>query len=190
MYTAQMVHSADTFRRLAKVQYNAYCAPTKIGLVLIAAVCLYVGAFYSGFAPKLLLLVGCWVAVSIQLPARRNAERLIELAGGEFPSTAYRFSEDGLRIESGGETRELKYDQIYGLLEDGAYFYLFLNRLSGYMVPKSTLSPAGDAAFRSFLEARTGLGTESPRGLLATGLRGILLRRRNARARRARNTSS
>lgn len=173
-YSAQIEHSEETFKRLARIQYDAYCVPTKLMLAALGAVCVYLGMTMTGSAFSMVLLfLGCWTIISIQLPAKRNAEKMIAMAKGDFPVTQYRFWTDHIQISGEQTSAELNYTQIYDLLEDREYLYLFLNRTSGYMIPKDSVSPCIED-FILFLEKKTGKKKSSVKGLLSLNLSALL----------------
>ena len=174
-FTAEIQHNEDTFRRLAQTQYNAYCIPTKLMMLALCLVCLYCGVTeVAGGFSLILLFIGCWTAISMQLPAKRNADKMIELARGKFPYTKYQFLSEHILITGGEEVVELGYNEIYELLEDREYLYLFLNKSSGYMVSKATIKPNDVAGLYSFLEACTGKKPHVVKGLLSLNLRALL----------------
>ena len=174
-FTAQIQHSEETFRKLAQTQYDAYCIPTKLMMLALSLACLYCGmAEIAGGFSLILLFIGCWMMISMRLPAKRNAEKMIELAHGNFPHTEYQFLAGRIRITGGGEVVELGYAEIYELWEDREYVYLFLDKSSGYMVPKASIKPNDVADFCSFLEARAGKKLHAVKGLLSLNLRSLL----------------
>lgn len=177
-FTAQIQHSEETFRKLAQTQYNAYCIPTKLIMLALSLACLYYGVTEAvgGFS-LILLFIGCWMIISMQLPVKRNAEKMIELAHGNFPHTEYQFLSEHILITGGGEVVKLSYAEIYELLEDREYIYLFLDKVSGYMIPKASVKPENIAEFCLFLEEKTGKQRNLVKGLLSLNL-GMLLRRR------------
>jgi len=178
-FTAEIQHNEGTFRRLAQTQYNAYCIPTKLMMLALCLVCLYCGVTeVAGGFSLILLFIGCWTAISMQLPAKRNAEKMIELAHGDFPHTEYQFLSEHIRITGGGEIVELSYTEIYELLEDREYIYLFLDKVSGYMVPKVSVRPENVADFCLFMEEKTGKRRNPVKGLLSLNLRSVLRRQK------------
>ena len=180
-FTAHIQHSEESFRQLAKVQYNAYCQGTKLILLAITAACLYFG-FLRGngsTASLLVLFLGCWTAMSLQVPAKRNADKMIDLANGNFPSTDYLFLPDAVQITSGEKASTLEYTKLFGFLEDTKFFYLFVSPLAGYMVPKDSISPNELDDFRTMIEKKSELQLERVKGLLAINLKTFLRQRKN-----------
>ena len=188
-YTAEIQHNKNTFRQLSKVQHNEYGKPLKLTMIAMGLVALLIG-LSSGFStiPSIILLfVGCWIFTSLNLPAQRNAEKLIELAAGDFPRTRYQFLSNEISItsadSSGDITTHLDYRKIYDILEDKEYLYLFLNRGAGYMIPKASVRPADLAAFIAFLEKKVGLQRHSTTNMLSANLHVVLKQRKARKAR-------
>ena len=178
-FAAQIQHSEETFRKLATTQYDAYCMPTKLMMLALSLACLYCGMTdVAGGFSLILLFIGCWMMISMQLPAKRNAEKMIELARGDFPHTEYQFLSDHIRIIGEGEVVELSYAEIYELLEDREYIYLFLDKVSGYMIPKSSVKPARADDFCVFLEEKTGKKKSSVKRLMSLNLKTLLRNKR------------
>lgn len=189
-YTAEVWHSKDTFSRISKVQHNEYGKPLKLTMGAMGLVALLIG-LSSGFTsiPSIILLfVGCWIFTSLNLPAQRNADKLIELAAGDFPRTQYQFLSNEIRItsgdSSGSNTTSLDYHKIYDILEDRENLYLFLNRSAGYMIPKNSVRPAELSEFIAFLEEKIGLKRHPTTSMLTVNLHAVLKRRK---ARQERN---
>ena len=183
-YTAEIQHSETTFRQLSKVQHNEYGKPLKLTMIAMGLVALLIG-LSSGFSntPAIILLfIGCWIFTSLNLPAQRNAEKLIELAAGDFPRTRYQFLSGEIRItstdSSGDITSSLEYRKIYDILEDKEYLYLFLNRSAGYMIPKASVRPADLSDFIAFLEEKIGLQRHAVTNMLSANLHTVLKQRK------------
>ena len=185
-YTAEIQHSAETFRRLAKVQHDEYGIALKLFMIVIGTICLMFGisSGVDNVFSILLLFTGGLSFSSLNLPAQRNAEKLISLADGNFPHTKYTFLEKELQITSDESVSSLEYTKIYDLLEDNDFFFLFLNNSAGYMIPKKSISPSNLDKFASSLEERVGLKRHRATGLLTLNVR-ARLQRRKARIQRA-----
>ena len=184
-YTAEIQHSKETFQRLAKVQHNEYGLVFKFTMMIVGTVSLLI-AVSTGVDNTfsiLLLFTGGLAFSGLNMPAQRNAEKLSSLADGNFPHTKYSFLEKEIRITSGESTTSLAYTQIYDLLEDNEYFFLFLNSSAGYMVPKTAVRPADPNGFSAFIENKVGLKPHRSTNLLALNIR-ARLKRRKARRRR------
>jgi len=184
-YTAEIQHSKETFQRLAKVQHNEYGLVFKFTMMIVGTVSLLI-AVSTGVDNTfsiLLLLTGGLAFSGLNMPAQRNAEKLISLADGSFPHTKYMFLEKEIQITSGGSTTSLEYIKIYDLLEDNDYFFLFLNSSAGYMIPKKSIQPAALDRFSASLEEKIGLKRHRATGLLTLNVRARLQRHKDRKLR-------
>lgn len=166
-----MEHTEESVRRLAKVQYDTFSVHTKLFwyAACLVAILLGFGLIVDLGEPLryVPLAFGCVAIVNIGASGRVRAEKTLEAIRrqGRFPRTAMTFTgrEIQIREETGGET-VLEYGSLYRLVEDGAYFYLFLNRTAAYMVPKEQLED--EEAFRRLLEEKSGRTFRRPASLL------------------------
>lgn len=163
-YTAEIQHNRETIHQLSRVQYSQFRLGTKFfwGIISIATL---LGAAYNAENKMLfymLLFVGCWLISNSDLPAKHLADKILEAAKGDLPHSTYLFREHTLRIISGDYDTTLPYKELFALVEDKEYFYLFINRNAGYMVPKQSLEPADPAQFRSELQQESGLKFRKP----------------------------
>lgn len=161
-YSASMKHNESTIRQLAKVQYNIFGIRIKLILFLLACIWLYFGMFSStttGFAKIICLMCGCFTAVSLDLPAKRNADKILECLGENTMETNYEFSQSGFTLDCTGEenaeSSHIPYTSILRLVEDRTHFYLFISKFGAYMIDKATLYPDADE-FRDFMESVCG----------------------------------
>ena len=184
-YTAELQHTKETFQRLAKIQHDEYGIMFKLAMLFLGTVSLLVAisAGSDSVISILLLLMGGLAFSGLNTPAQRNADKMVSLANGNFPHTKYAFLENDIQITSGEISTSLAYTNIYDLLEDADYYFLFLNRNAGYMIPKKTVRPADTASFAAFLEKKVGLKPHRTSGLLTLNLR-ARLQRNKARSQR------
>lgn len=172
-YTAKMQHTEDSIRRLSAIQYHTFRPGVRL-LWLATGVGSILGAIYSGADQLLfylLMFAGCWLIMNLDLPAKHRADKIIASAKGALPSTRYHFREEDFTVKSSGYEKQTAYRKLYALVEDDRYLYLFLNRDSGYMVDKSTLSPGDMSLFQAALETRSGLDFRKPTTPLNLNLR-------------------
>lgn len=177
-YIAEIQHSKETFQRLAKVQHNEYGLVFKFAMMIVGTVSLLI-AVSTGVDNTfsiLLLFTGGLAFSGLNMPAQRNADKLISMANGDFPRTKYIFLEKEVQITTSDTTSSLEYVKVYDLLEDNDYYFLFLNRFSGYMVPKNAIFPADAERFSAFLEDKIGLKLYRTTGLLSHAVRARLKR--------------
>lgn len=163
-YTAEIQHSRETIHRLSRVQYNQFRLGTKFfwGAISIATL---LGAAFNSENKMLfymLLFAGCWLISNADLSAKHLADKIVEAAKGDLPHSEYHFQEHSLRVISGDYDTTLPYQELFALVEDKEYFYLFINRNAGYMVPKQSLEPSNLADFRTALQKASGQKFRKP----------------------------
>ena len=155
-YTGEMMHTPETIRRLSDLQYRAFRPGLRLIWLLMGGVCVIFAAQHSDNVLLfcLLMLPGCWLLLNQNLPAAHRADKLVAAAGGTLPYTGYQFRSDDFRVSSGGHKKTVAYKDLYALFEDRDYFYLFLNRQSGYMVERTSL--ADPEAWKTQLQKKSG----------------------------------
>lgn len=173
---AKMQHTKETIQRLARVQYNTYCQGARLTALVFSIVMLFLGATgnFGRTTSLVLIFIGCWAFTGMNVPADRNAKKIIEMAKGDFPASEYRF-EEVIRITGDGQETRLAYSDIYSLICDGAYLYLFINRNSAYMVDLRAMERAQENRLKALLCEKTGLQIERPGSLKTLNL-GTLLK--------------
>lgn len=72
------------------------------------------------------------------------------------PEELFFFSEDNLLAESGKEKIIHRYDKLIAGAESQNYFIVFLDRDSGYVLPKEKFVVGDPAQFKAFLERKMG----------------------------------
>lgn len=171
----EMRHTEESIRRLARVQYNTYCMGQKLITAVFACALVVLGTFgFFGQVTSLVLIaIGCWTFTGLNAPADRNAKKMIECAKDELPASVYTFEPDAVLIEGDGRKEALRYENIYSLIWDGAYLYLFISKYSAYMVPMETMPEKDAEELRGFLSRKTGLALERPGSLLSFNLKAI-----------------
>ena len=161
-YTASMKHNEDTIYRLSATQYNVFGGWTKVILLLLSGIWIYLGTCSNmEYGLKLLcLMVGCFFVTGINFPARWNAEKYLKQLNGKNLETEYCFDENSFSFCAPGDKKhaaDICYSKIIRLVDDNRYIYLFLNKYGAYMLDKETLCPADIDAFQAMLQERTGL---------------------------------
>lgn len=151
-------HDQDTIRRLFKAEYDTYEMKKVIVRFLAGAV--LAGAGLMGGFPMIvqgiLLMVGCWLIVSRDFPAKCRADRTLENRKTALPKITAVFYED--HVELNGEGRmKLDYGKFQHLVEEKGYYFLFLQRGSACMIDGKTLKPADAEKFKTFVAEKTGL---------------------------------
>ena len=156
-FTAEMQHTKESIHRLSAVQHHAFLSGIRLFWSGCGVACIWGAVAVSDqFLLYILLFCGIWLLLNLELPAKHQADKLIKLSGGELPYTKYRFEEDKIHVSSGDYQKNISYGQLYALLEDKSYYFLFLNRNAGFMVDKNQVSSKTPEELKAFLEAKTG----------------------------------
>lgn len=156
-FTGKIEHTKDTIYLLYKAQYRTYGQRRIIfQLVIGAAMIILAFAVPMNLAFQgILLLIGCWLLISKDFPARLHAEDALEARKKALPAMRYTFQEDGVEVDD-GRSMKIPYDHFEYLVEDKDYLYLFLNNKSVCMVDKQTVEPGNAEDLKKFLEAHSG----------------------------------
>lgn len=167
-YETTTQHSAETFKKLARMQYTLFCKRNFAVRSVIALGCAVLGAFNMNTIWGVLLLIyGAYLFSSKYAQADHTARKLsrtIEEAGEDYPASRFVFGEKEIKIISqSGEKSEssLRYSEILKIGEDREYFYLFPTQYGGYMIPKSALGEKAED-FAAFIEKKTGKYVRAP----------------------------
>lgn len=178
MITASMRHTEQTLRQLSKTQYDTFC----FGRKALQAVCglILIGMGISGGRAVLsvfCLFAGCWLCMNTDTPAKVRAGKVIDSMHGRFPFTRYRFSDAEILLDAGedspGEPQRIPYSSLIRLVEDEGYLYLYISKLSAYMIDKATVAP-DIAALKALTAKSTGLRWTRPTSFLNFSLRTLL----------------
>ena len=175
-YTAEMQHTEESIRRLSGVQYHTFRPGVRLLWLLVGmgSICAAVFCGANQLLFYLLMLAGCWLMMNLDLPAKHRADKIIASAGGKLPHARFCFRKEDFTVKSADYEKTLNYRQLFSLLEDGEYLYLFVNRNAGYIVDKSTVSAEEWDGFKALLESASGLTFRSPTTLMNLNLRRFL----------------
>lgn len=169
---ANMQHTKETFQRLARIQYNTYCQGQKLVSLVFSVTMLLLGIM-GGFdtgTSLVLIFIGCWAFTGMNVPADRNAKKMIEYAKEDFPCSEYRFEENSICILGDGKETDLSYSDLYSLICDGSYLYLFISKYSAYMVNLELLGEKQAQELKALLSQKTGQQIGKPGSLLSLNL--------------------
>ena len=158
-----MQHSEKSLYALSHMQYDLFCKKNQISRTVISFGALILGVVnFQQWWGALLLLYGSYMASSKYASANHTVKKLISGINASalgFPQSRYLFRENAMEVITLPENTSLGdpvcYDSIVRLGEDRAYFYIFPNRVGGYMIPKNQLENEGED-FRIFMEDKTG----------------------------------
>lgn len=178
-YTASIRHSATTVRKLCNMQYNTFQYWKKLigGAFSLLLIVLSVYSGLGSILSVVFLALGCFLISNLNAPARANADTIIEAFKGKYPAPTYSFFPDGFSYEEGGEL--IPYSSIVRLVDDQAYLYIYVSRMTSYMVDNSTVSgKKGLSGLKTFLSDKTGLDWRPPFSIFKTKVIDLLPRRR------------
>ena len=68
-------------------------------------------------------------------------------------TNTYRFYQDHLNIKNKIETMDIPYENIYRTVETPNYFYIYLNKMSAFLLTKENLSEEVVTKIRTYLQA-------------------------------------
>lgn len=178
MITASMRHTEQTLRRLSKTQYDTFCFGRKAGQAVCGLILIGMGiAGGSAVLSVLCLFAGCWLCMNTDVPARVRADKVISSMNGRFPCTRYRFSAAQILLdaEEGGneESPRIPYASLIRLVEDEGYLYLYISKLSAYMIDKATISP-DVSSLKELIGQQSGLRWTRPTSFFNFSLRTLL----------------
>lgn len=173
-FTAKITHSSKTVTAMSLAQYNVFSFKKKVA-ILVAALALILLSIITGGAPSVVsLFLGCWLLVCINFPARQTAKATERALKGKYPTFIYYFEENQIVILVDGKRQVLEFSDIYSFAEDKRAFYLFVNELSSFMVPKASLDPCSADDFRSYISSLSGKRCKNVRRLVDISLRTII----------------
>ena len=189
--TVEVQHTPETISSMYYVQYSATHGLKKAVQVLTAVVCLLLGTNLLGSIRQpvnyLFTAYGCFALLFLNLPAKWRAEKItrgIASSKRGFPCSVFHFDEKGFRVTAkgyGGKGEYHAYQDCHRLLDHRSGLYYFISPQAAFIFPPESLKGIDRAAFKAFLEEKTGLQfTQLQRGLSAS-LRSLLHTRRNTR---------
>lgn len=172
-FEATMVHDDDTIRLMFKTEYFTY---EKFRLLLRYVIAFaLVAAGLLGNLPTvpqaLCLAIGAWLFVTPDFPSKVRAEGVIQQRGGQKSTVKMTF--DGKHIGIGNGV-QIPYTQIDRLIEDSTYYYIFRDKQTAVMVPKDGITQGDGAAFRAYIEEKTGKAFETNRNFLSMNLKELI----------------
>ncbi len=170
-FTVNMQHDATSIRRLSKTQYQTFGKLYQAVQLAMSIAFLAVGLSgrFGQVASMLMLMLGCWLFVSLEQIPKFRADKILREYGQKFPATSYTFEDNRILLEGGKKKiATMEYQEIIRLVEDDEYAYLFVSRESAYMIPYKALKPHDAEAFKKLVEQKTGLAFLRSKSLLMT----------------------
>ena len=172
-YRASIKHSEDTVRTMARAQYETFRPMAYYWLLLVSLILLAVALFVPklGQSVKILcILLGSFTLVGLNSPARQLADQVIRSLNGKYPTITYFFEEDRIRLKGTDNADSLPYTDIFLLLEQKDYLYLFLKDRSSYMLDRGSITP-DEEGLMSLISEKTGLSWTKNHTVLSTSLK-------------------
>ena len=183
VYTAEIEHSEDTVRKMARAQYDAFRPKSFYVILLLSLGLLATALFAPGLSQpvKLLCIVlGSFLIVGLNSPPRQLADQIIRSLNGCFPKIGYRFGEESVALSGTDTTDRLDYDEIIRLVEQRDYLYLFIRNRSAYMIDRSSIKP-DEAGLMELLKKKTGLAWTRNTSVLNTSLKSLREQKQNTK---------
>lgn len=170
-FVGSVQHTEETLQRLFKTEYRTYhqlriLSQLAVGFALAA---LALTVEMSRPLQAVLLLAGCLIMVSGDLPASLRADKAVDDRKGKLPKNVCVFYANSMEL-SGEGTMRLEYGKFQRLVEDDRYLYLFLGRRSVCMVDKSAVEGGSAEELKEFVAQRTGLTWRRGRSFLSMNL--------------------
>lgn len=158
MYEGLIEHNEESIRTLFKVTYYSYEMKKVIMCFVTGSVLAIIGLIGSipDILQVILLLIGCWLLVSGDLPSKVKADRTLKVRENSLPVIESIFYESYMEL-SNQLKMTIEYDKIQQLIEENQYLFIFLNRESVCMIDINKLKPYEPEMFKNFLTDKTGL---------------------------------
>ena len=175
-YTARMEHNKETITRLSVTQYSIFEFGKKL-IRIVTALGLIIYGLYadqSMVTPMICLILGCMLIANFNLRAKVRAGKIIEQINGNFPKSKYSFFDDS--FTDCGDGKPIPYSRLIKLVEDRQYMYLFISRMSAYMVDKSTVGGSTVDDLKSYLTRKTGMEWVRPVSFFNFSIRSLINR--------------
>ena len=174
-FDAETLYSPNAINAMTKMTYGLYQPQASGRIYLISIVLMLCGAIgmtnTSNALFVVLLLIGCWLYVSVDRVPKNMAKRIIASMNKSFPTMKFSFRQDNILVTTPKESGEVQYSILHRLAEDKRYFYLFSNARSAYVVDKLGFTHGTADEFRTFIQEKLGITIERapsiPKKLLA-----------------------
>lgn len=160
-FTAHIHHTYDTILRMCRAMDDSFFFKRKLTMVLVGVVLTVFGVWnMESVAGILLLMIGCWMLASLNLPAKNQADNVRKALDGKYPQNKYEFFDKHFVLHAQNQDI-INYSNLIRLVEDEGYCYLCLTVQAGYMLEKASLGNDLEK-FKNFMEKATGLTWTKP----------------------------
>lgn len=159
-YEGKIKHTEDSIRQMYKITYNVYHMKRTAGRMIIGMGMIVAGILLDipVIVQGILFMVGCWLLVSRDFPAKCAADEALEVRKKkniELPGMTTSFFPNYAELNGEGSMR-IEYKRFETLVEDDRYFYLFLGKDSVCMLEKESMQPKDEIKFKEFISEKTG----------------------------------
>ncbi|MDY3868025.1 MAG: YcxB family protein [Pyramidobacter sp.] len=163
-FTGSIQYSAPNIRRLSTVLYRCFSSKQRRNILLCSAGLMIGGVVAGGTSTVSVLCIvfGCILLSNINYPASSVAKRTIKALNGNYPLMNYIFYSDYFSGNSGKEKKQIKYNELIKIVDDGKFLYLCPNTGSAYMVDKRTIAPYDIGAFKELISKSSSLHWARP----------------------------
>lgn len=175
VYEARIEHTPETIKRLYKIAYYGYEKKKVIVRFSLGMVLTVIGLMISFplIVQGSMIMLGCWLLISIDFPARCKADLVLEKRAECLPTLTSSFYDNHVRL--GGEGKmKFTYDQLQYLFEEQEYLYLFLSKDSAIMIDVHSLQPENLNMFKQFIKEKSNLDWNHGKTLLTMTLKDLL----------------
>ncbi len=159
MIKASILHTEETCLRLALVQDKCYGKTRLIVRVIIAMIPVVI-AYFAGFDTAwgaILIAVGIFFYYTTGFMYERDAAKALAGTPEKYRDVDYYFHQDGFTVETGDLSKNVPYSDIYSLVSDGIYHYIFINPQQAYMMEvKKDKTRKNVQEIEPFLTSKTG----------------------------------
>lgn len=157
MIQASIQHTEETCRRLSKVQYQKYDTTRKIIRWILGGLPIVLGFLFGVDTTigVLFILFALFFLYKTANSYESEGNRAFLSTPEEFRHVDYEFHKKNMVIAAGGLRKTLQYNQVYALVEDEEYLYIFLNRQQAHMLSCKSVSD-GYEKLKALLVEQTG----------------------------------
>lgn len=158
MLQTRIHHTQETCRRLALVQDKLFGFTRRAVRLMLALIPMGIGYLigYDKLLGALSLVLGVMIYYHTAGMYEQDAEKAFASTPEKYRDVAYIFYDKFISVESGGARKEVDYGDIFALVMDGAYYYLFVNPQQAFMMELTCASPKEKIRFETFLSESTG----------------------------------
>ncbi len=172
-YTAHIKHTYDTILRMCRTMDDTFFFKRKLLMAFGGMALAVLGVWnMESIAGILMLMIGCWMLASLNLPAKNQADNIRKALGGQYPTNKYEFFDKNFVLYAQNQD-VVTYDKIKRLIEDEGYCYLCLNEQASYMLEKASLGTELEK-FKAFMQKATGLKWTKPYRLSTFNIRNMM----------------